>query len=45
MNLKWPVNKILVLIECVNSEWSDEPAHPRSLIRAFTISIHTVSRT
>ena len=45
MNLKWPVHKMLVLIECVNSERSDEPAHPRSLVRAFAVSIHTVSRT
>ena len=36
-----PVCKILVLIACVNSERSDEPARPRSLVRAFA-HIHTI---
>ena len=36
-----PVCKILVFIACVNSERSDEPVGPRSLVRAFA-RIHTV---
>ena len=37
-----PVYKILVLSACVNSERSDEPARPYSLVRAFAARIHTV---
>ena len=33
MNLNEPVHKILVLIACVNSERSDEPAQSRQRIR------------
>ena len=35
LNLNEPVHKLLVLIECVNSERSDEPAQSRQRIRCF----------
>ena len=35
MNLNEPVHKILVLIACVNSERSDEPAQSRQRIRCL----------
>ena len=40
MNLNEPVHKILVLIACVNSERSDEPARSRQRIRCC---IHTIA--
>ena len=37
-----PVHEIMVLTTYVTSEGSGEPAHPRSLIRAFAVRTHKV---
>ena len=37
-----PTHKIMVRITQATSEGSDEPAHPRSLARAFDVRTHEV---
>ena len=37
-----PAHEIMVLITYANSEGSVEPAHPRSLARAFATRTHEV---
>ena len=47
MKVNEPFYEILVLIASVNSEPSDEPPRPRSLVRAFLrgfAHIHTVTK-